>query len=118
MTVYSRAMYIALPDKQKKGENYKPAKITAILCIENNPPEVDISIENLILNQVLKQCGSDLEICRNIFEQERLLKLPMVLLVGNDMEGSGRCKESWFEAVAKGITRSCLCIYSMDEKTA
>ena len=38
MTIYAKEVYIALPDKQKKEKDYKPPKITAILCTENNSP--------------------------------------------------------------------------------
>ena len=52
MTVYSKAIYIALPDKQKKGKGYRPIKITAILCTENNPPAGAEAIEWLLITDL------------------------------------------------------------------
>jgi hypothetical protein len=52
MTVYSKAIYISLPDKKKKCENYKPVKITAILSTENNPPEGSEAIEWLLITDL------------------------------------------------------------------
>jgi hypothetical protein len=52
MTVYSKAMYIALPAKQKKEKGYNPIKITAILCTENNPPLGAEAIEWLLITDL------------------------------------------------------------------
>lgn len=52
MTIYSKAVYIALPDKQKKDKNYNPVKITAILCTENNPPAGAERIEWLLITDL------------------------------------------------------------------
>ena len=45
MLVYSKKIHIALPDKQKKAKDYKPVEITAVLCVENNPPAGAETIE-------------------------------------------------------------------------
>lgn len=50
MTIYSKEIYIALPEKQKKEKGYKPIKITAILCTENNSPIGAEAIEWLLIN--------------------------------------------------------------------
>lgn len=52
MMVYAKEVYIALPDKQKKDKNYKPVKITAILCTENNPPAWAEAIEWLLITDL------------------------------------------------------------------
>lgn len=52
MTVYSKAIHIALPDKQKKDKNYKPIKLTAILCTEINPPAGTDAIEWLLITDL------------------------------------------------------------------
>lgn len=52
MSVYSKAIYITLPEKQKKDKDYKPIKITAILCSENNPPAGAEAIEWLLITDL------------------------------------------------------------------
>jgi hypothetical protein len=52
MSVYAKAMYIALPDKQKKEKDYRPVKITAILCTEPNPPAGAEAIEWLLITDL------------------------------------------------------------------
>jgi hypothetical protein len=52
MRVYAKEIYIALPDKQKKAKDYKPIKITAILCTENNPPAGAEAIEWLLITDL------------------------------------------------------------------
>jgi Transposase DNA-binding/Transposase Tn5 dimerisation domain len=52
LTVYSKAVYITLPDMQKKEKGYKPIKITAILCTENNPPTGAEVIEWLLITDL------------------------------------------------------------------
>jgi hypothetical protein len=52
MSVYSREVYIALPEKQKKDEDYKPVKVTAILCTENTPPSGTEAIEWLLITDL------------------------------------------------------------------
>ena len=52
MAVYSKEVYIVLPDKQKKEKDYKPIKITAILCTENNPPTGAEAIEWLLITDL------------------------------------------------------------------
>ncbi|MDR3491573.1 MAG: IS4 family transposase [Gammaproteobacteria bacterium] len=52
MTIYSKEICIALPDKMKKDKNYKPIKITAILCTENNPPATGEAIEWLLITNL------------------------------------------------------------------
>ena len=52
MAIYTKAVHIALPDKQKKDKSYKPIKITAILCTENNPPAGAEAIEWLLITDL------------------------------------------------------------------
>jgi hypothetical protein len=52
MTIYSKSLYIALPDKIKKEKAYTPVTITAILCIENNPPAGAEAIEWLLITDL------------------------------------------------------------------
>lgn len=52
LTVYSKKVYIALPDKFKKDKDYKPIEITAILCTELNPPADAELIEWLLLTDL------------------------------------------------------------------
>ncbi len=52
MTVYSKEIHIALPDKQKKDKDYKPIKITAIMCTENHPPTGTEAIEWLLITDL------------------------------------------------------------------
>ena len=52
MTVYSKHMSIALPDKRKKEQNYAPVKITAILCVELYPPAGCDAIEWLLITDL------------------------------------------------------------------
>lgn len=52
MTVHSKEVFIALPDKRKKDKNYKPPKVTAILCTENNPPVGAKAIEWLLITDL------------------------------------------------------------------
>lgn len=52
MAVYSKEIYIALPDKRKKDKDYKPIKITAILCTETNPPTGAEAIEWLLMTDL------------------------------------------------------------------
>lgn len=59
LTVYSKSLHIALPDKWKKSENYKPVEITAILCTELNPPPGAEVIEWLLIT----------DLCAESFEQ-------------------------------------------------
>jgi hypothetical protein len=52
LTVYSKNLLIALPDKRKKSENYEPVEITAILCTELNPPSDAEVIEWLLITDL------------------------------------------------------------------
>lgn len=52
MTVYSKAVYIALPERRRKGNNDRPVKITAILCTESNPPAGAEAIEWLLITDL------------------------------------------------------------------
>lgn len=52
MTVSSKEIYIALPDKQKKDKDYEPVKITAILCTENHPSTGTEAIEWLLITDL------------------------------------------------------------------
>ena len=52
MTIYSKEIHIALPDKMKKDKSYKPIKITAVLCTENNPPPDGERIEWLLITNL------------------------------------------------------------------
>ncbi len=52
LTIYARRIYLGLPDKQKKKECYKPAQITAILCIELKPPKNAEAIEWLLITDL------------------------------------------------------------------
>jgi hypothetical protein len=52
LAVYSQKIYIELPDKQKKKEDYKPVQITAILCIELTPPKDAEAIEWLLITDL------------------------------------------------------------------
>lgn len=52
LTVYSKSLLIALPDKWKKDKNYKPVEITAILCTELNPPPGAEIIEWLLITDL------------------------------------------------------------------
>lgn len=52
LTVYAKTLCIGLPDKIKKEENYKPIEVTAILCVELNPPEGAEAIEWLLLTNL------------------------------------------------------------------
>lgn len=52
LTIYSKKIYIGLPDKRKREENYNPVEITAILCIELNPPATAEAIEWLLVTDL------------------------------------------------------------------
>lgn len=52
VSVYSQAVYIALPDKQKKDKDYKPIKVTSILCSETNPPKGVEPIDWLLITDL------------------------------------------------------------------
>ncbi len=52
MSIYSKAIHILPPYKHKKGKNYKPVKITAILCTEENPPAGLEAIEWLLITDL------------------------------------------------------------------
>jgi hypothetical protein len=52
MTIYSKSVHIALPDKIRKGKTYKPIIITAVLCTENNPPAGTEAIEWLLITDL------------------------------------------------------------------
>jgi len=52
LTIYSKKIHIGLPDKRKKEENYKPIEITAILCVELNPPADAEAIEWLLITDL------------------------------------------------------------------
>jgi hypothetical protein len=52
LTIYSKKIHIGLPDKRKKENNYNPVEITAILCVESNPPETAEAIEWLLLTDL------------------------------------------------------------------
>jgi hypothetical protein len=52
MNIYSQAIHITVPDKMKKGDNYQPVKITAILCTEHNPPDGSEAIEWLLITDL------------------------------------------------------------------
>lgn len=52
LTIYVKKVHIALPDKQKRGKNYKPVEITVILCTELNPPAGSEVIEWLLITDL------------------------------------------------------------------
>ena len=52
LTIYSQRLYISLPDKQKKREEYKPVQVTAILCVELKPPKDTEAIEWLLITDL------------------------------------------------------------------
>ena len=52
LTVYSKKVHIAVPDKYKKDKDYKPVEITAILCTELNPPIGAETIEWLLITDL------------------------------------------------------------------
>jgi hypothetical protein len=52
LEVYSKKLLIALPDKWKQSENYKPVEITAILCTELNPPSDAEALEWLLITDL------------------------------------------------------------------
>lgn len=52
MTIYARKVHIALPERQRKPEDYKPVEITAILCTEYNPPSESEAIEWLLITDL------------------------------------------------------------------
>ena len=53
LTVYSKKIHIGLPDKRKKEKDYNPVEVTAILCVELNPPESEEAIEWLLITDLL-----------------------------------------------------------------
>jgi len=52
LAVYSRRIFISLPDKIKKEKDYKPVEITAVLCTERHPPEGSKAIEWLLITDL------------------------------------------------------------------
>lgn len=52
LTIYSKKVFIALPDKFKKDKDYKPIEISAILCTELNPPAEAEAIEWLLMTDL------------------------------------------------------------------
>jgi hypothetical protein len=52
LTIYSKKIHIGLPDKIKKEKNYKAIEITAILCIELDPPADAEAIEWLLITDL------------------------------------------------------------------
>jgi Transposase DNA-binding/Transposase Tn5 dimerisation domain len=52
LTIYSKKIHISLPDKQKREKDYKPVEVTAILCIELDPPMEAEAIEWLLLTDL------------------------------------------------------------------
>jgi len=52
MTIYSKSICIAWPDKIRKEKPYKPVTITAVLCTENNPPAGIPAIEWLLITDL------------------------------------------------------------------
>lgn len=52
LEVYAKRMCIALPNKQKREAGYKPVEITAILCIETDPPAGAETIEWLLITDL------------------------------------------------------------------
>lgn len=59
MQVYAKSMYISLPERQKRDENYKPVKITAILCSEETPPSDTDPIEWLLITDLPSETFED-----------------------------------------------------------
>jgi hypothetical protein len=52
LMVYSQRIYLSLPDKQKKRDDYKPVQVTAILCEELKPPRNAEAIEWLLITDL------------------------------------------------------------------
>lgn len=52
MTIYSKEVHVTLPEKIKKDKDYKPIKIAAVLCTENNPPAGAEAIEWLLITDL------------------------------------------------------------------
>lgn len=52
LTIYSKKIHIGLPDKRKKEKDYSPIEITAIYCVELNPPSAIEAIEWLLITDL------------------------------------------------------------------
>jgi hypothetical protein len=52
LSIYAKKLCICLPDKHKKDEDYKPIEVTAILCVELNPPLTSEALEWLLLTDL------------------------------------------------------------------
>lgn len=52
MSVYCQTLPIAVPDKWKKPDDYQPISVTAILCVEEHPPQAAEAIEWLLITDL------------------------------------------------------------------
>jgi hypothetical protein len=52
LAVYAKRIHIAVPDKFKKPDNYNPVEVTAILCVEVDPPNKSEPIEWLLITDL------------------------------------------------------------------
>ena len=52
LSIYSKKLCIALPDKYPKDKGYRPVEITAILCTELKPPRGTAAIEWLLITDL------------------------------------------------------------------